>query len=59
MPKLTKRRPMQGRTIDFPHEVYDELEGIAEEEGRTFANLIRHIVGLWLAGRRDENKEAA
>ena len=59
MPKLTKRRPMQGRTIDFPHDVYDELDRIAAEEGRTFANLIRHIVNLWLERRRNDEKEAA
>lgn len=57
MPRLTHREPMQGRTVDFPRDVYGQLMRAAHEEGRTFSNLIRHIVSLWLERRRAQRDE--
>lgn len=54
-------RQLQGRTIDFPQEVYAQLLRAAHEDGRTFANLVRHIVAIWLERRqaqRDEQEAA-
>lgn len=61
MRERKRRKTMQGRTIDFPLEQYARLLRAAQAEGRTFANLIRHIAALWLDRRepKTDDEEAA
>lgn len=62
MPKLKRRKPMQGRTIDFPQDVYGQLLRAARDEERSVSQLVRIIVIAWLARRAErigQEQEAA
>ena len=52
--KGKERGKYYGRvTVDFPHDVYDEMKEFVEEDGKTLKGYIVHLVKKHLKGIRN------